>query len=179
MRKKLTLIFTLIVFTLSAQSVIKISPISLAFGSLNFYFEQPFSLNRSTDIDETIEISSSLELRLSYTYKLYDTSVNIFGVNLGYKAYISEELAPEGLYIMPNAGYGNSGEDKYKIFDFGLLIGFQYITNSRWAIDCGAGIKYTFFDEFYNTNFDPRSGGVEPRLTLAVGYAIGGKQYTY
>jgi hypothetical protein len=166
MKKILTSMIVMLGFTLGAQSILKTSPIALAFGAFNVCYEKPISTK------------GSFEASAGYIYKIFGVNVSTISVGAGYRAYLTKKEAPVGFYVMPNVGanFGSAEDVSFRIFDVGALLGYQIVTNSGFVFDVGAGPSYNILSGDYdNAGFDT-SGGIGPNIRLAIGYAIGGNK---
>jgi hypothetical protein len=164
MKKILTSMIVMLGFTLGAQSILKTSPIALAFGAFNLCYEKPISTK------------GSFEVSGGYIYKIFGVDVSTISVGAGYRAYLTKKEAPAGFYIMPNVGanFGSAGDSKFKVFDGGALIGYQIVAGSGFVFDVGAGPSYNILSGDYdNAGFDT-TGGIVPTVRLAIGFAFGG-----
>lgn len=144
-------------------NIIKTNPIGLAFGSFNVTYEH--ALNQAT----------SFQIGGNFFSKIFGTEVSGFGVEAGYRFYItnSAKPAPEGFYVGPRVSYNSFTEkatdSKASTIGIGALIGYQWITKVGVTIDLGAGPTYliaTGSSDDTSTSFD----GFVPNLTFAIGY---------
>ncbi|HOC04664.1 MAG TPA: DUF3575 domain-containing protein [Bacteroidales bacterium] len=89
----LSLAFVVLAFGLNAQSnVIKTNPLALAFGDFNATYER------------VLNNSSSLQISGHYMFKFLSEEVNLGGVGLGYRFYIThaKKPVPAGFHVTPN-----------------------------------------------------------------------------
>lgn len=164
----LSLAFVVLAFGLNAQSnVIKTNPLALAFGDFNATYER------------VLNNSSSLQISGHYMFKFLSEEVNLGGVGLGYRFYIThaKKPVPAGFHVTPNGvfTFGSvKNEDGTtsgaKTFGFGVELGYQWVWESGFALDLGIGPMYRFLsgsgDESSTTS------GFWPSATLAIGYAF-------
>lgn len=144
-------------------NIIKTNPIGLAFGSFNVTYEHALGQ------------SSSFQVGGNFFSKIFGTEVSGFGIEAGYRYYITNanKPAPEGFYVGPRVGYNSftekSTDAKASTIGIGALIGYQWITKVGVTIDLGAGPTYliaTGSDDATTTTFD----GFVPNLTFAIGF---------
>ena len=168
--KKLILFLTFIAFafSLSAQSnVIKTNPLGLAFGNFNATYER------------VLGTSSSVLLRGQYMYRLLGAKVNMGGVGVGYRYYIThaKKPVPGGFYINPQAAFsfGNVTDEYDETFSastigIGFELGYQWAWESGFVLDLGIGPMYTFAN--VDDNYGEDISGFLPTGTIAIGYAF-------
>lgn len=169
--KKLIISLTLIVFALGlhAQSnVIKTNPLGLAFGNFNVTYER------------VISSSSSILIRGQYMYKLLGIKVNLGGVGLGYRYYIThvKKPVPSGFYVNPQASFsfGSVADDNdvmvsANAFGIGAELGYQWAWESGFVLDLGIGPMYNFASASSGNDVGSIDGFF-PSATLAIGYAF-------
>ena len=142
-------------------SVIKTSPLALAFGNFNATYEK------------VLNEKSSVLFSANYIFSLFGVDVNAGGVGAGYRHYFTykKKDVPTGFYVQPQVGLG-FGADILTV-GIGAEIGYQWAWESGFVLDLGIGPQYTYFN--YNGDdddlFDDDAGGILPTLTLAIGYA--------
>ena len=150
--------------SVQAQSnVIKANPITLAFGNFNATYEK------------VLNESSSFLIGGRYTYKIFGVSVNLGGLTVGYRYYIThnKKPVPAGFYVQPQAGVGFGGD--ILRLSLGAEIGYQWVWDSGFVLDLGIGPQYYNFryngdDDLFAD--DDIGGGVLPSATLAIGFAF-------
>lgn len=173
--RKIALILVLFAASLSAQAqknIIKTNPVSLAFGNFN------------VDYERVISESSSFTASASYMYKLLGLEVAAGGLGLGYRYYIThaKKDIPNGFYVNPfvsaNAGGLNFLGDSVKFFNFGVAasLGYQWVWDSGFALDLGAGPFLNMMKTSANVNINgtlkDSNVGISPYLRVAIGYAF-------
>ena len=163
MNKILTLLVIAFAFVnANAQtSIIKTSPLSLAFGNFNACYE------KTTGEKTAFEVSGN------FYYKLLGVDVSGGGLGIGYKFYVTRQEAPRGFYIEPEVGYsiGSADDLSYNSIGLGALLGYQLIGDSGFTFDIGVGPNYNIYGgDFDDIGFDS-TGGFGPSIKLAVGYA--------
>lgn len=142
-------------------NVIKINPISLAFGNFNLSYQR------------AIGKSSAVQIGANYWYRIFGTEVRGFGIRGGYQFFLTgrTKSAPEGFYIGPQLGYNSlkekSTDETASTFGVGVLLGYQWIWKSGVALDLGAGPMYVFAT---NENTEETFDGFLPNITIAIGY---------
>jgi len=168
--KKLIISLALIAlaFSVHAQSnVIKTNPLGLAFGNFNATYER------------VLNESSSVLIRGQYMYKIFGVKVNLGGVGLGYRYYIThaKKPVPSGFYVNPQAAFSfgslddvNGEKVSVTTLGIGAELGYQWAWESGFVLDLGIGPMYTFVMGGDN-NIDISSGFL-PSATLAIGYAF-------
>lgn len=168
--KKLILSLTIIAFafSLSAQSnIIKTNPLGLAFGNFNATYER------------VLGTSSSVLFRGQYMYRLLGEEVNMGGLGVGYRYYIThaKKPVPGGFYINPQAAFsfGSITDDNDETFNastigIGFELGYQWAWESGFVLDLGIGPMYTFASVEEDTGDD--ISGFLPTGTIAIGYAF-------
>ncbi len=166
--KKTTLTLSFVfIFTIGAfaqaelPNVIKLNPISLAFGNFNLNYQR------------AINDATALQIGANYWYKIFGTEVSGIGVRGAYHFFITNRAkpAPEGFYIGPQVAYNSLTEkesnEKVTAFGVGLMLGYQWIWDSGVTLDLGAGPMYQFADE---TSTGTSLEGFLPNITIAIGY---------
>lgn len=159
MKKLLVLLaFVAIGYGAQAQSqLIKTSPGALAFGVFNACYEKTTGEKTSFQLTASAFFSGLEDIN--------GENVSAFGVGLGYRFYITNQGAPRGFYVMPQAGYSfGSGNSSIGI---GADLGYQWVWDSGFALDVAVGPTYSLADD--DSAF---SNGILPRIILAVGYAF-------
>jgi len=159
-----------VTYTASAQNVeyegnlpnvLKINPISLAFGNFNLSYQR--ALNNA----------SAIQVGANYWYRLFGTDVSGFGIRGGYQFFITNraKAAPEGFYIGPQLSFNgfsvSETDESVTSVGIGLLLGYQWVWDSGVTLDLGAGPIYQFAND---ENTDESFDGFLPNITIAVGY---------
>ena len=169
--KKLIISLALIVFALGAHAqnnVIKTNPLGLAFGNFNLTFER------------VISPSSSVLIRGQYMYKLLGIKVNMGGLGVGYRYYIThaKKPVPSGFYVNPQAAFSfGSVADNNDVmisantFGIGAELGYQWAWESGFVLDLGIGPMYNFASGTSGEDTG-KIDGFLPSATLAIGYAF-------
>ena len=154
--KKSLMILAGIAFCISlqAQSILKTSPIALAFGVFNACYEKPIS------------DKASVQFTGSAFFGIGDLDGVAVGLGADYRMYMSKTKdAPHGFYISP--GVGVSFGDGANALQLRVPIGYQWVWDSGFVLDLGLGPAYwigfgdDIIDEF---------NGILPTGTLAIGY---------
>jgi hypothetical protein len=170
--KRIILIITLITgFSISSfaqdeaeenlPNIIKLNPISLAFGNINAYYQRAFSK------------SSAIQIGANYWYRFLGTEVSGFGIRGGYQFFVTSRTiyAPEGFYLGPHLSYNSltekSSDTSVNTTGVGLMLGYQWIWKSGLSLDLGIGPMYTFASE---SNTDESFEGFLPNVIIALGY---------
>ena len=166
----LVLLLVLFSFSLHAQkdadpgtfpNIIKVNPISLAFGNINLTYER------------ALNTSSSIQISANYWYKIFGTEVQGLGARLGYRFYITNRVkdAPEGFYAGPQVSINSlkerNSEESVSAIGVGAMLGYQWVFGSGVTLDLGAGPIYQFAKE---TTSGTSYEGFLPNISIAVGY---------
>lgn len=149
------------------KNVIKINPISLAFGNINLSYQR------------AVAKSSAIQIGANYWYKIFGTEVSGYGIRGSYQFFLTSrtKYAPEGFYLGPQIGYNHlkeresesSGDiiDTASTLGVGLMLGYQWIWKSGMALDLGIGPMYVFAtSETTGADFE----GFLPNITIALGF---------
>ena len=142
-------------------NIIKINPISFAFGNLNVIYER------------ALNPSSSIQVSANYWYRIFGTEVRGIGARVGYRFYITNRVkpAPSGFYIGPQLSFNSftekSTDESANATGLGLLLGYQWVFRSGVTLDLGAGPIYQFAQ---NTSTEESFEGFLPNIYIAVGY---------
>jgi len=145
-------------FAQAQKQVVKINPLSMAFGFFNATYE--------TLVSE----SSSVEIGAGLISKDGVTGYDFRG---RYKMYFTKSTeAPRGVYAAPMVGFSGitDGSDKLTMFRGGADVGYQFVFgggDSGFALDVYAGIKYVSL----SGNSTVFNDGVGGSFGLAIGYA--------
>ncbi|MCG8306241.1 MAG: DUF3575 domain-containing protein [Cytophagales bacterium] len=166
--KKTTLISVLTLFIAlgaNAQAelpnVMKINPISLAFGNFNLSYQRALS------------DASAIQIGANYWYNILGTEVSGVGLRGAYQFFITNRAqpAPEGFYIGPQMSINSVNvqetDEKVTAVGIGLMLGYQWVWKSGVTLDLGAGPMYQFANE---SSTDESVEGFLPNITIAVGY---------
>lgn len=157
----------------NGQNVIKVNPLGLLFGSANVGYER--ALN---------EKSSFMIAPQFGGFKLGGVEYSSFGAGAQYRMYFSKtKVAPEGFYAAPaltftsgkvkwDDGFDSKEETKFSSFGGGALVGHQWIYNSGFVMDLGAGVMYQKFNYKDNedNSFNLKASGMLPALSFSIGY---------
>lgn len=142
-------------------NVIKINPISLAFGNFNLSYQRALS------------DASAIQIGANYWYKILGVEVSGVGIRGGYQFFLTNRVkpSPEGFYIGPQIAYNSlkdkETDEKVTAFGVGLMVGYQWVWDSGVTLDLGAGPMYQFADE---TSTGTSYEGFIPNITIAIGY---------
>jgi len=142
-------------------NIIKLNPISLAFGNINFMYQRAISK------------SSAVQIGANYWYRFLGTEVTGFGVRGGYQFFVTNRTkeAPGGFYVGPNLSYNSltekSTDESVTTFGIGLSLGYQWVWKSGISLDLGIGPMYTFAKE---ENTENSYEGFIPNVIIALGY---------
>jgi hypothetical protein len=142
-------------------NVLKINPISLAFGNFNLNYQRALS------------DASAIQIGANYWYNVLGTEVSGVGARAAYQFFITNKAkpAPAGFYIGPQAGINtltvSETDENVTAVGIGLMLGYQWVWDSGVTLDLGAGPMYQFANE---TSSDTSVEGFLPNITIAVGY---------
>lgn len=148
-------------------NVVKVNPLGLLFGNLNFTYERAISAHSS--LNATVGYTS-----LSATVDGENTRLTGFGVGGGYRYYFSaDKVAPDGWYVGPNAAYSSATIEGAGVSTFGVgaLAGHQWVFDSHFDLDLFFGAQHLSV----NTTGDISElnvSGILPQLGLALGFAF-------
>lgn len=168
--KKILLSLSLIAvlgFTAQSQSIVKLDPLSLAFGSFRAGYETFTS-------DKT-----SLYGGLSFVNRgILDIKYRGIGVFGQYRFYLSNTEAPKGIFAGPHIGANFIGFDSgigdrenYTLLRIGGIIGYQGLIGTNFTWEIGIGPTYGLI--FSSLDDDDFFGnGIVPIGTFALGYII-------
>jgi hypothetical protein len=153
--------------TANAQSVIKVNPIGLAFGSINADYEK--FLNDKT----SFQIGANFISR-----KIDDVRYTGFGVQAQYRWYLTKNDRPKGLFVGPTAAFNFVGyddnfaeeSDNYSFLAIGGLIGYQWVFGENFTFEAGIGPNFGI--PFSDVDDDAFGTGVYPQISLALGYIL-------
>ena len=179
--KQLLLIITLMSFGLAktdAQSYIKINPITLAIGYIGVDYEKVVSDKNSFSIGAAF-----------FTYGGDGARATGFGVNGGYRFYLTKDDAPKGLFAGPIAGFsflsykygaafGSSADNfSYSVLNIGGIIGYQWLfSDDKFSFEIGVGpsigIAIGKNENFVGSLY---GSGVTPAVVFSVGYRLSDK----
>jgi hypothetical protein len=146
-------------------NVIKVNPISLAFGNINLSYQR------------ALGASHAVQIGGNYWYKIFGAEVTGVGVRGAYQFFLTSrtKTAPEGFYIGPQVSYNSlkeritEGESQASVSAFGVgaMLGYQWVWNSGLCLDLGIGPIYQFASESETgTSYE----GFLPNVTIALGY---------
>ncbi len=163
MKKTAVTLSFMVIFTFAAfaqaelPNVIKINPISLAFGNFNLSYQRALS------------DASAIQIGANYWYRILGVDVSGVGVRGGYQFFLTNRAkpAPEGFYIGPQVAYNSltnkETDESASAVGFGLMLGYQWVWDSGVTLDLGAG-------PMYQSSSDADIEGFLPNITIAVGY---------
>lgn len=145
------------------NNLIKTNPIGLALGNFNVTYEK------------VLNTSSSVLFKGQYMFKLLGLDVNLGGVGVGYRYYIThlKKEVPTGFYVNPQASFsfGSTSDfgESYSATSFGIgaEIGYQWVWSSGFTLDLGLGPSYNVV-----SSKGVSGNGIIPSATLAIGYAF-------
>jgi hypothetical protein len=156
----------------NGQNVIKVNPLGLLFGSANVGYER--ALNEKSSFVIAPQFGG---------FKLGGVKYSSFGAGAQYRFYFSKtKTAPEGFYAAPQIsfvsgkvkfeGFDSEEETKFSSFGGGAMVGNQWIFNSGFVIDLGAGVMYQKFNYKDNedNSFAFKGSGMLPALSFSLGY---------
>lgn len=142
-------------------NVVKINPISLAFGNINLGYQR------------ALAPAHAIQVSANYWYKIFGTEVSGFGMRAGYQFFLtsSTKEAPEGFYIGPQLSFNTLTESETDVsvtaFGIGALLGYQWVWNSGLCLDLGIGPVYQFASE---SETETSYQGFLPNITIALGW---------
>jgi len=172
--KKIVLLFTFIIglsMSCFAQddaeenlpNIIKLNPISMAFGNINLIYQR------------AIGKSSAIQIGGNYWYRFLGTEVSGFGIRGGYQFFVTgrTKTAPEGFYVGPHLSFNSLKERSTDVptsattYGVGLMLGYQWVWKSGLSLDLGVGPMYTFAQE---DGTDNTFEGFLPNIMIGIGY---------
>ena len=144
-------------------NIIKLNPISLAFGNINLIYQRALGK------------SSAVQIGGNYWYRFLGTEVTGFGIRGGYQFFVTgrTKTAPEGFYVGPHLSYNSLKERETDVqnsvntFGVGLMLGYQWVWKSGLSLDLGIGPMYTFAQE---ENTETSFEGFLPNIMIGLGY---------
>jgi len=144
-------------------NIIKLNPISLAFGNINLIYQRALGK------------SSAVQIGGNYWYRFLGTEVTGFGIRGGYQFFVTgrTKTAPEGFYVGPHLSYNSLKEKETDVqnsvntFGVGLMLGYQWVWKSGLSLDLGIGPMYTFAQE---ENTETSFEGFLPNIMIGLGY---------
>ena len=161
-------IFTMIGLSANAQSIVKLDPLSLAFGSLRAGYET-FTSDKASVYAGLSYVNRGI-LGIDYT------GVGVFGQ---YRFYLSNTEAPKGIFAGPHLGVNFIGFDdgfgdrlNYTLVRIGGIIGYQGIIGDNFTWEIGIGPTYGIISGDFSDDDDLFGTGIVPVSTLALGYRI-------
>jgi hypothetical protein len=159
--------------SLKAQGYLKLNPITLAFGYIGLDYESVVSDKNSFTVGAGFYTSGN-DLTGRYTG---------FGVNGGYRFYLSKDDAPKGLFVSPVVGVSFISYKYPGLFDFsytnlniGGLVGYQWLfSDDQFSFELGIGPSYGIRLGGQDISGTTLLGnGIGPTAVLSVGYRISG-----
>jgi hypothetical protein len=164
MKKNFLTLFILFVISASLQAqIIKVAPISLAFGIINAGYEAKLGEKSS------IYPSASFYSR---------SSVSGFGLGLQYRKYVSASKEfPAGFFLAPEVQYGSFKQKdfadfSYSAFSVGGQIGYQWLLGDNFTIEASIGPAYWIAGSSspgVTVSYD----GILPSIGFNLGYMFG------
>lgn len=180
--KKVILSFTFLAlvfcsFSQAKSGAVKVNPLGLAFGFINFSYERAFNESNSGQLGIGV-ISADFG----------STSLSGFGISPEFRLYSQEAL--EGFYWGPLVNFssfnaetddifGSRDEASVTAFGAGAKLGWNWLLGSSdsFVIDLGLGAQYLA------TSIDVKSGsedsfdlgtfdGIAPIINFSIGYAF-------
>ena len=142
-------------------NILKLNPISLAFGNFNLSYQRALSN------------SSAIQIGANYWYRILGTEVKGYGVRGIYQFFLTNRVkaAPEGFYVGPQVSFNSLTEKdtdkKVTTTGIGVVLGYQWVWTSGIALDLGAGPMYQFADE---SDSDNSYEGFLPNIVIAIGF---------
>lgn len=169
--KKFLLVFGLslaIIFQSYAQddgenlpNVLKINPISLAFGNFNLSYQRALGK------------AHAVQIGANYWYRIFGSEVSGLGIRGGYQFFLTTRTkdAPEGFYIGPQVSFNSIKEketnNSVTAYGVGVMLGYQWVWKSGLCLDLGVGPMYQFASE---SNTTTSYEGFLPNVTIALGF---------
>ena len=164
----LSFVFVALAFGLNAHSnVVKTNPLALAFGDFNATFER------------VLNTKSSIQISGHYMFRLFGEEVNLGGLGLGYRYYITHakkpvpsgfNITPQGVFSFGNVKNEDGTSTGANSFGIGAEIGYQWAWESGFVLDLGIGPMYRFLSG--TGDAEGNTSGFWPSATLAIGYAF-------
>jgi hypothetical protein len=160
----LTLITIFAINAATSAQIIKVAPISLAFGVINAGYEH--------QLGEKSSLYPS-----AYVYSR--SSVSGFGLGLQYRKYLSASKDfPAGFFVAPEAQYGSFKQKdlnnfSYSAFSIGAQIGYQWLLGDSFTLEASVGPAYWIAggSSVGTVTYD----GVLPSIGFNLGYFLGRK----
>lgn len=163
MKKILLTIITIFAINAAASAqIIKVAPISLAFGVINAGYEKQLSDKSS------IYPSASFYSR---------STVSGFGLGLQYRRYLSASKEfPAGFFVAPEAQYGSFKQKdlndfSYSAFSIGAQIGYQWVLGDNFTLEASMGPAYWIAGG--SNTASVTYNGVLPSIGFNLGYIFG------
>lgn len=153
--------------TTHAQSIVKLDPISLAFGSLRAGYE---TFNDKNSIYVGASFINRKILGVGYT------GAGVFGQ---YRWYLSDTETPKGVFAGPHAGFnfvsfddGFDSRTGYSVLRLGGMVGYQGVIGSNFTWEIGIGPSYGIVFSSEELFDDVFGNGILPISTFAIGYRL-------
>lgn len=163
----LIVLFFMVLTAANAQSVIKINPLGLAFGSIN------------ADFEKFINEKNSFQIGANFiTRKIDEVRYTGFGVQAQYRWYLTNNDRPKGLFVGPTAAFNfvayddnyYETSDNYAFLAVGGLIGYQWVFGENFTFEAGIGPNFGI--PFNDVDDDAFGTGIYPQISLALGYIL-------
>ncbi|MFC0182434.1 Protein of unknown function [Pseudarcicella hirudinis] len=162
--KKLLLCLSIIsaVNCVSNAQIIKIAPVTFAFGIINAGYEKQLTEKSS------IFPSASIYAR---------SGVSGIGLGLQYRRYLSASKSfPAGFFFAPEVQYGSfkqkdSNDYSYSAYSLGAQIGYQWALGDNFTIETSIGPAYWFTSA--SKNISITYDGPLPSIGFNLGYNLG------
>ncbi len=158
----LTIITIFAINAVASAQIIKVAPISLAFGVINAGYEKQLSDKSS------IYPSASFYSR---------STVSGFGLGLQYRRYLSASKEfPAGFFVAPEAQYGSFKQKdlndfSYSAFSIGAQIGYQWVLGDNFTLEASMGPAYWIAGG--SNTASVTYNGVLPSIGFNLGYIFG------
>lgn len=142
------------------KNVIKVNPLKMLLGGIEVNYER------------ALTPKSSAVVGASYFYNFLGSDVSALQLDAEYRFYFhKQKQAPTGFYAAPNFSFtyanSNNSTESGNVVGIGAGVGYQWVWNSGFVLDLGAGTQYPIVTvEGQTSNFST----LIPRLTFAVGY---------
>lgn len=168
LRYVLMLLLIPVLCPLTAQSVVKVNPFGLLFGTLNASYEK------------FVQEDRSFTLRANYyDHNVLGVKFSGFGIGGGYRFYLTENTRPKGLYAGPVANIGRiDPQDEtignYTLITLGGILGYQLTIGQHFTLEAHLGPAFGIISgRTLNDNVPLFGSGVIPIISLfTLGYSF-------
>lgn len=151
---------------MASAQIIKVAPVSLAFGTINAGFEQ--QLGEKSSIYPSASFYSS-------------SGTSGIGLGLQYRKYLSgSKNFPVGFFIAPEVQYAGLSSKaagladySYSAFSVGAQIGYQWLLADRFTLETTLGPAYWISS--LKSGYEVSFNGILPSFGINLGYYFGGK----